>query len=898
MAFYSDGPDKLKNKYACYLHHSGVRTFDSYRSPSGRAMLTDFDCCCDPCNHTKATLEVLNDPSEGGSGSYCCSCSPNTIVAKWVGDNGNPCTTKNTFEAMGLTISPPTDGDPNRNYPVGVYNGTLMGRNLEIYLSSMEIDQGGTQSEPDGSGCRWTIWVSGPGGGAGTKSVTFIDHVDVTCLSVPSVQFASVSGHSGLGTISFDDYYASKVPFRRRSDETPIPAISTIEGSYFGINGSQTFTPAQTGMSIELPAGRISPPYIIPGIDSPLIGPTGGVWSEGCNPTGIVYPTMRTDSNPTAFYATGRPINLCNEVPRFLCVNTHSLDSHVNGVQNRDFTFDTGYFPRHRMEYHPAYTGIEYFTTGTALCRWEHIPLDYELSKEGNPTAAWHNPDQDKHKKYIYLYETFIDNVLEFSGDMAKVYESGVPKRILLPALELDPLEDDDQNSQAGQGVAGEYVSPDHAMNAIAFNPSGLPTWGSTPTYQNGIGPAYHGHVAIDGHNTAFKAQNEIYYWNSGLSTVENYRTPWLGGIEHGSSFKLGEGSGKCSCDLSAYATYPFGVITKDTLNIHPGKCGCWSYYCSNECRCVPKKLCYSSFEFYAGGGYNYSEGSLTWNPSSKGWESGESGIDLLLRRSNFGFQTGNGKESYTPACVTPSFASESGYYVDKGFAPSEDSDVETVITCDSNDMSFSFSSNISDDLGVAQTGLRVTVLPSYGDCDLMKEGCCASPCESGCNGHPDSINLNLYGYSVEGEDECGEGGLDCSYTVGPIDITLNLVKSYTYIEGSPPFLEPECYYLGTYTCGSRIYKVTWQGDCESCGLSATSFSGVNEIILGHDAPQLYSACANSWYVDPDEDQPLVQSCEPYYAAGTHRSGGSQIDVWFNCGDGDITRFDMEITEL
>jgi hypothetical protein len=70
----SDGPDKLKDTFACLWHHSGVglRTFDdeSIRvSPSAHKVpITDYNCCCNPCLYTKPEMTMLAGTPPGETG--------------------------------------------------------------------------------------------------------------------------------------------------------------------------------------------------------------------------------------------------------------------------------------------------------------------------------------------------------------------------------------------------------------------------------------------------------------------------------------------------------------------------------------------------------------------------------------------------------------------------------------------------------------------------------------------------------------------------------------------------------------------------------------------------------------------------------------------------------------
>ena len=391
----SDGPDKLKNHYGCYLHHSGIRTFDTYRSVSGKAMVTDYDCCCDPCNYTKGSNELLlqakgergnteENPYVSGT-NYCCSCTPNLIVARWQGDfPEDQCSEQPFFVPMWVDFYGAGD-NTSANY--ARYTGTLFNRQLDVYLSNFNVTEAGNTDDPDGSGCRWTMWLaaSGSGGGGGseessggggeeeggsdvgggeeegggeevggggggggtpgTRIVSFIDHVSGTCLNVPDFSISGIVGAEGSGgTLTLHNYYADKVPFVRRADSFGDPTpIGSISGEHNGVVGREDFTPAQTGLSILLPSGRISPPTISAGFDVPFVNATGGDWVEGQEPTGVIYPTGVTK---------------CSYVPRYMCVDTNAHGS--NGAGFREFVFDSGFYPTERVEFHPSYTGIEY----------------------------------------------------------------------------------------------------------------------------------------------------------------------------------------------------------------------------------------------------------------------------------------------------------------------------------------------------------------------------------------------------------------------------------------------------------------------------------------------------------------------------------------------------------
>ena len=889
--YRSDGPDRLKNKYACRIYHEGTRTFESYKSPSGRYMLSDIDCCCDPCNHERSNYEHTlchdgTDEDSTDSGCLCCSCSPHMIMATWEGDHpGDPCSINSFVEPMFLhTDTHDTDYD---NHWSTAYVGNLVGRNISAYISNYEIGETGKFLSDDGSGCRWTLLVAGTGATEPATSVTgFIDHTETTCLSVPTN--VSISGviptHGGSGgTITFHNYFGSKVPFQRRTDETgiypnqlwpihPIHAISggnqvqTVPGLATPV---ETFSPPQTGLSITLPSGRITPPFFQAGFDAPNTTPTGGSWINGCTHTGVVYPTG----------VSGIPRkSLCDEVPRFLCVETAGLGS-TYGQEFREFEFDTGYYPIHRMEFHPSYTGIEYFTTGTVLCRWTYTPLNYEHSGTEapitNPTQAWHNPARDKYKKYVFLYETFVDATAEFSGNMDAVANSGSPKYALIPAMNLDPLPvGNSEFEMRGVGSQSGFLSPQNTVGSAFIAHSGI-------------------HYLYDFPINTLKEQGEQFYWTSGTHT----KTPWLGGIDYtlsSTASKAGDGT-SCPCDLRAATSYMIGS-SPTRISIKPGKCSCWGYYCSDRCRCVPKELCLFSIEFDKNGNQTVITDNLVWNTGNLAWEAGYSGIDLFLQRSTNGFKTGGGKETYTPACVTPTFADQSGYYVDKGYSLTESSDRERTVHCSYNDMEFEFSDIKRNAGGDVESGVAVYLFPNFltGNCNFKTACDEASPCETGCNKHPENLNLNLYGYGVVDEDEC-EDDNNCGDTIGPIDIPLRYNQRITLLGTTPPSLETACWYEGFTTCDDFQVQVKWVGG--SVGNAGLTIIQTGISFGEPGAPTyLYSATADSpgWMV------PLsgTQTCEPYYVSGTWRDGGAPLSIDWNCDEATVYRWNMVITEV
>lgn len=334
---------------------------------------------------------------------------------------------------------------------------------------------------------------------------------------------------------------------------------------------------------------------------------------------------------------------------------------------------------------------------------------------------------------------------------------------------------------------------------------------------------------------------------------------------------------------MTAYAnTEDFVSATTDyQVYIRPGKCSCWSYYCSNACRCVPKEFCFFNFEFTSEGDAIYFTETITWDEDTKCWL-GPSGISLCLGTTDNGFTDGGAGETYTNACVVNLSDGGNGYYSSKGY----DFTPETITarTCDYFDMSFTYGDTLYDSSGNAVSGVAVYVLPAFEDCSFRTECDDASPCQTGCDSHPQSITMDLYSYSISGIDECGEGGIDCTAT-DSVSITLNYYEEYFLIDGDgndPPYIEIACGYRGFLPCGESTLEIEWFGgpDAVDAGINVNQ-----QIEHGLDAEQ--------WGASG-----ITQTCNPYYASGSWNEL-APTTFFFNCDGGSdyYHRFDMTITE-
>jgi hypothetical protein len=832
----SQGPDKLKNGFACYAHHNGVRSFTEFNASvvdTGKKALMDYDCCCDPCLYMKVDFSVAAGWVDGDRNpdvEHCCSCNPKVLVVKWTPDNsGDAC---DIYEQKQELFFEPYYLDTYALKSVR-YMGTIINHPVAIYLSPFAVDSTGAISI-DSSGCRWTMHVAtGVSLADGSYSDTeFINHTDTTCLNAPNFSFSGVSAFGGYGgTVTLENFDSAKVAFEKRNlSASPITGQGNLYNAsgqpnpidmspfpnYGGIYAFEAVDPPNSGTMVRLPSGIISPPVRDSGFpDHP----------DGQYPTGII--PLVTD---------------CSEVPRYLCVEFNrdysSFSATEELIRYREYAYDTGFYPIQRMEFHPSYTGYEYAYTGQALARWTYTPL--------NDTGVGQVP-AGEHKRYLYLYETYVDEIARYSGQMDLVRDSGDPKFIFIPVDVLDsgftPLE------------------LDHVWRGGAFY--------SSPTIN------YLSHSG----DASFINYNEDYYYEPGNNTS---RSLFLGGNRTNSTVSYGDGS-SCTCETKAFGSYTKAAEYIDYRYIRPGRCSCWKYFCSDKCRCVPKRLCLLTVETVRSTlATNINRNTLEWDGDSC-WitGSGDSEIRLCLTQNpEIGFV---GHETYNGLCGI----SLGGGFFETGYAYSFNSSYPAV--CSSLDMSYSFTDTVVES-GLTVGTMRAQTYPMFADCSSRSRCEVASPCYIECGSHPEGINVSFSAYSVSPADDIS-GPFSPTGVFG-LSIDLKYVDIYNLSSTDPIEFSHECYYEGYTTCGDDIIKVI------------VAMNGGAYTLM-----QFGTMISSHFNLDPPESkssfESYTESCNPYYFHGLiNPDGGGMCPFWLrgcgrsaDCGDG-AGRMEMTIVEL
>ena len=195
---FSDGPDHLRGNRACTDMHAGDRNIS-----------LDWCCCCDPCRYTRPPANEVQ--------RHCCRCVPRLICARFTPDeSGNDACCKVVQLPM---IAGFYASGPGQAFYRIEYSGEIGG-----------VDYALTISEEDDGLCYWRAFVDG-----NLSAHIAIDHINVTCLSVPEISITGVTDTSGCtGTISFSNYLADKLPFHHVVPETTgiemvIPTWTTSE---------------------------------------------------------------------------------------------------------------------------------------------------------------------------------------------------------------------------------------------------------------------------------------------------------------------------------------------------------------------------------------------------------------------------------------------------------------------------------------------------------------------------------------------------------------------------------------------------------------------------------------------------------------------------------------------
>jgi hypothetical protein len=812
----SQGPDKLKNGYACYAHHNGIRSFTEFNASvvdTGKRALMDYDCCCDPCLYMKVDFSVSAgwiDENRNPAVEHCCSCNPKVLVVKWTPDNtGDLC---DIYEQKEPLFFQSYGVDGYDLYSVK-YAGEIINHPVAIYLSPFAVDSTGAVTV-DSSGCRWTMHVAtGISLAAGAYSATeFINHTDTTCLNAPSFAFSGVTGFGGYGgTITVENYDSSKVAFEKRNlSVAPI----TIQGNlnhvagqpdpnYGDIYAYEIVDPPSSGTMVRLPSGIISPPVR----DSGFPGHPAGQ-----SPTGVI--PLVTD---------------CSEVPRYLCVEFNRDYSSFSATEEllryREYAYDTGFYPIQRMEFHPSYTGYEHAYTGQALARWIYTPL--------NDTGVNRLPTGEQ-KRYLYLYETYVDEIAAYSGQMDLVRESGNPKFVFIPV----------DNPDTG-------VPLDHVWRGGGFYASPVINYAS-----HTVSPA-------------FINQNEDYYYEYGNNGT---RSLFLGGDKTHNSISFGSGM-SCPCTTKALGSYLQAGQYIDYRYIRPGRCSCWKYLCSDKCRCVPKKLCLLTVETTIDPvETTVDKTTLTWDGDSC-WVagSGDSEIRLCLtERSDIGFV---GEETYNGLCGI----SLSGGFFETGYA--YNFNPSYPLTCNSLSMSHSFSDTIIEN-GTGVATMLASTYPTFADCSSRTRCALASPCYLECGSHPEKLNVSFRAYSVAPDDDISGPFSPTGVFTSSISVTYK--EDYVISETDPISYYTLCYYEGYTACGTGISKVVVTMNPDGA-FPIVSFGTMTSSPNDLDPPDT-----------KESFESYTESCDPYYFSGVmNPDGGGYCPFWLRgcgmtaeCGDG------------
>jgi len=194
----SNGPDKIRLHPNCSEHQAGKRTG-----------LKDSCCCCNPCLY-----RTLEDSDLSPEDQHCCRCNPRFITAKYTPNDTDP------PNECCRGVASPLAGEPTPALEThGIqYVGEVVGYDIYVYLSRERIS-GSTIIEPyDELECRWTIRIPE----LGIDQEIEIDHTQVTCLGVPSIEILNVlafaDGYSDgcLGKITLGNLDTAKIPFSRR----------------------------------------------------------------------------------------------------------------------------------------------------------------------------------------------------------------------------------------------------------------------------------------------------------------------------------------------------------------------------------------------------------------------------------------------------------------------------------------------------------------------------------------------------------------------------------------------------------------------------------------------------------------------------------------------------------
>ena len=183
----TDGPERFRGGHQCVLHHEGQKTG-----------ISDTCCCCNPCLYERPlrSSETHEATREGP-----CRCVPQLICFTFTptGTTNSPC-----CKGISTPVLAGYSGDGKTRYAVA-FSDTV---DLELTIEGGAVNLDNSR-EPG----FWRLYSEG----LGIDQTYIIDHRDsVVCLSPPAIEITGVTVNECVGTITFTDYQAEKVPFVNR----------------------------------------------------------------------------------------------------------------------------------------------------------------------------------------------------------------------------------------------------------------------------------------------------------------------------------------------------------------------------------------------------------------------------------------------------------------------------------------------------------------------------------------------------------------------------------------------------------------------------------------------------------------------------------------------------------
>ena len=179
----SDGPDHLRGSHACTAQHDGTE----------REGHPDWCCCCDPCRYIRPSRTTIQ--------RHCCRCTPKMICLTFTPDD----TADACCQSISLPLLAQFDSTP---FWTVYYEGSIGGITYRLAIAKEETD----------GPCYWRLTAPA----LYVDEHIEIDHVNVSCLSVPDISIDDVTDANGCtGTITFANYEAAKIPFRHQIPDSP-----------------------------------------------------------------------------------------------------------------------------------------------------------------------------------------------------------------------------------------------------------------------------------------------------------------------------------------------------------------------------------------------------------------------------------------------------------------------------------------------------------------------------------------------------------------------------------------------------------------------------------------------------------------------------------------------------